>query len=520
MTSKGRFGPLVAAIDQGTSSTRFMVFAARTSELITYHQIPLRPLLPREGWVEQDPRELLSAVRECIERTVENLKQLDVDPADIVATGVANQRETTVVWDKNTGEPLYNTIVWNDSRTSATVDQLLAKTPSHNTDYLKPLCGLPISTYFSALKLRWLLDNVAAVSKAAEEHRLCFGNVDSWIIWNLTGGKDGGLHMTDATNASRTMLMNIETLKWDQTLCKFFGVPMDILPVIKSSSEIYGYLMESSLKGLPISGCLGDQQAALVGQLCFKQGQAKNTYGTGCFLLYNTGTAMVQSQHGLLTTVAYQLGPNTPPVYALEGSVAVAGASTTWLRDNMGLLPDVAQTEAIAASVNDTADVYLVPAFSGLFAPHWRKDARGVLCGLTQFTSRAHIIRAALEAICFQTRDILEAMDKDIRPSMAETTALGAAMAAGFAEGIKVWDLNKESPESIISDVFRPSISEDQRDVRYSKWKMAVERSLGWSTQQPKKMPDERYRLLASLPGTLFAFSSFALLVLARQLSR
>ncbi|XP_059484029.1 glycerol kinase-like [Neocloeon triangulifer] len=549
---KGRFGPLVGAIDQGTSSTRFMVFAARTSELITFHQIPLKPKLPREGWVEQDPKELLSAVKECIAKTVDNLNKLEINISDIVATGVTNQRETTVVWDSTTGEPLYNTIVWNDARTTITVDQMIAKAPGHSADYLKPLCGLPISTYFSALKLRWLLDNVTSVRKAVDEKRCLFGNVDSWLIWNLTGGKDGGLHITDVTNASRTMLMNIQTLQWDASICKFFNIPMEILPQIRSSSEIYGFLRDGPLKGLPISGCLGDQQAALVGQLCFKQGQAKNTYGTGCFLLYNTGTTIVQSQHGLLTTVGYKLGPKAPAIYALEGSVAVAGASTAWLRDNMGILPDVSETEKLASEVKDTADVYFVPAFSGLFAPYWRKDARGALCGLTHYTRKGHIVRAALEAICFQTRDILEAMNKDsgfpltklqvdggmttnnllmqlqadlvginvVRPSMAETTALGAAMAAGAAEGIGVWDLERECPESVISDTFHPSITEDERDIRYAKWKMAIERSLGWHQEQPKTMPDERYRLLASVPGSLFVFASFLSLVIAKYLSK
>ncbi|XP_065347191.1 glycerol kinase-like isoform X2 [Cloeon dipterum] len=549
---KGSFGPLVGAIDQGTSSTRFMVFAAGTSELITFHQIAFKSKLPREGWVEQDPKELLSTVNECIAKTVENLKGLEISAADIVATGLTNQRETTVVWDSKTGEPLYNTIVWNDARTTVTVDQMIAKAPGSSADYLKPLCGLPISTYFSALKLRWLLDNVASVKKAVEEKRCLFGTVDSWLIWNLTGGTDGGLHITDVTNASRTMLMNIHTLQWDASICKFFNIPMDILPEIRSSSEIYGYLRDGPLKGLPISGCLGDQQAALVGQLCFKQGQAKNTYGTGCFLLYNTGTNIVQSQHGLLTTVGYKFGPKSPAVYALEGSVAVAGASATWLRDNMGILQDVAETETLASSVEDTADVYFVPAFSGLFAPYWRKDARGALCGLTHYTRKAHIVRAALESICFQTRDILEAMNKDsgiplsllqvdggmtsnnlmmqlqadlvgikvVRPSMAETTALGAAMAAGSAEGIGVWDLARETPETVGSDHFHPSVSEDERDIRYAKWKMAIKRSLGWHEEQPKSMPDERYRLLSSVPGALFVFSSFISLVVAKYLSK
>lgn len=284
-----KFGPLIGSIDEGTSSARFLVFAAETSELLTYHQIEILQMCPREGWVEQDPLQILKAVKDCMEITVNNLRKLEIDPMDIVAVGITNQRETVVVWDRYTGQPLYNAIVWLDVRTTSTVDNVLADVRDHNQDCLKSLCGLPVSTYFSAVKIRWLMDNVPEVRSAMEEKRCYFGTMDTWLLWNLTGGKYGGLYITDVTNASRTMLMNIKSLQWDSTLCKFFGVPMDLLPEIRSSSEIYGCLADGSLQGVPISGCLGDQQSALVGQMCFRQGQAKNTYGTGCFLLYNTG---------------------------------------------------------------------------------------------------------------------------------------------------------------------------------------------------------------------------------------
>ncbi|XP_071449832.1 glycerol kinase 3-like [Hetaerina americana] len=549
-----QFGPLVGAIDQGTSSTRFLVFSAKNAEVITFHQIPAVQKYPREGWVEMDPMELLAAVEECIKKSCENMEHLSVSPSDIVAVGITNQRETTIAWDSITGKPLYNAIVWQDNRTASTVDQLLAGVPQGNKEYLKPICGLPLSTYFSALKMRWLIDNVPAVKNATMKKTCLFGNVDSWIIWNLTGGSQGGLHLTDVTNASRTMLMNIKTLEWDPYLCKFFDIPVDLLPKIRSSSEIYGYIMNGCLNGVPISGCLGDQQAALLGQLCFSQGQAKNTYGTGCFLLYNTGKSIIHSEHGLLTTVAYQFGRDKPPMYALEGSVAVAGAVINWLRDQIGFLGNDLEIERLAASAPNSGDVYFVPAFSGLFAPYWRTDARGVLCGLTQHTSKAQVARAALESICFQTRDILEAMDKDsgmplqklqvnggmtsnsllmqlqadligipvVRQVLAEITSLGAAIAAGSAEGINVWSLEEfKKHQGSASETFVPSISADEKDVRYNKWKMAVDRSLGWAApKKSPKMTDERYRLLASIPFSLYFISTFGLIVLAAELAK
>ncbi|NXU66207.1 GLPK kinase, partial [Horornis vulcanius] len=336
-------GPLVGAIDQGTSSTRFLVFNAETAELLSHHQVEIKQEFPREGWVEQDPMEILNSVYECVERTCEKMNELNIDITNIRAIGVTNQRETTVVWDKTTGEPLYNAIVWLDLRTQSTVERLLKRIPGKNKTFSKFKTGLPLSTYFSAVKLRWLLDNVEEIRKAVEDGRAMFGTIDSWLIWSLTGGKNGGIHCTDVTNASRTMLFNIHSLEWDPDLCKFFDIPMEILPNVRSSSEIYGLMVcfpvfeSGALTGVPISGCLGDQHAALVGQMCFQDGQAKNTYGTGCFLLCNTGQKSVFSEHGLITTIAYKMGKDKPAFYALEGSVAIAGAVVRWLRDNLGI---------------------------------------------------------------------------------------------------------------------------------------------------------------------------------------
>ncbi|KAF7250976.1 Glycerol kinase [Varanus komodoensis] len=571
----GAMGPLVGAIDQGTSSTRFLVFNADTAELLSHHQVEIKQKFPKEGWVEQDPKEILQSVYECVEKTCEKLNHLNVDIANIKAVGVSNQRETTVVWDKLTGEPLYNAIVWLDLRTQPTVERLLKRIPGQNKSFLKSRTGLPLSTYFSAVKLRWLLDNVNEVRQAVLEERALFGTIDSWLIWSLTGGKDGGIHCTDVTNASRTMLFNIHSLEWDEELCKFFEIPMKILPKIRSSSEIYGLMSSGALTGVPISGCLGDQSAALVGQMCFKDGQAKNTYGTGCFLLCNTGQKPALSEHGLLTTVAYKLGRDKPVCYALEGSVAIAGAVVRWLRDNLGIAKSSDEVDTIrrkdmlelqflsafiqptrhpfgvrtthyrhgdtstnvdtnafskfcghTVSVNKTEDVeklaaevgtsygcYFVPAFSGLYAPYWEPSARGqilfmqqlpyttvgccdslmksIICGLTQFTNKNHIAFAALEAVCFQTREILDAMNKDcgiplsqlqvdggmtnnkilmqlqadilcipvVKPSMPETTALGAAMAAGAAEGVGVWSLNPDDFTAVTCERFEPQIN-------------------------------------------------------------
>ncbi|KAJ8246751.1 hypothetical protein GJAV_G00255000 [Gymnothorax javanicus] len=508
--------PLVAAIDQGTSSTRFLVFNAKTAELLGHHQVEINQSFPKEGWVEEDPKEILQSVYECMEKTCEELTQLNIHISSIKAIGVTNQRETTVVWDKNTGEPLYNAIVWLDLRTQSTVENLISKTPNLDKNHLKPKTGLPISTYFSAVKLHWLVDNVTAVRDAVRSHRAMFGTVDSWLIWCLTGGKKGGVHCTDVSNASRTMLFNIHTMEWDLELCKYFDIPMEILPEVRSSSEIYGLVASGTLTGIPISGCLGDQSAALVGQMCLQDGQAKNTYGTGCFLLKNTGPKPVMSEHGLLTTVAYKMGRDQPACYALEGSVAIAGAVVRWLKDNLGIIQSTSEIEKLASSVGTSGGCYFVPAFSGLFAPYWEPSARGIICGLTQFTNKNHLAFAALEAVCFQTREILDAMNQDsglpltqlqvdggmtsnrllmqlqadiltipvVRPCMPETTALGAAMAAGAAEGVGVWNLEAANFAAVNSERFEPQINHEESESRYARWKKAVTKSMNWETTE------------------------------------
>uniref|UniRef100_A0A8C2GEM9 glycerol kinase n=1 Tax=Cyprinus carpio TaxID=7962 RepID=A0A8C2GEM9_CYPCA len=542
-------GPLVAAIDQGTSSTRFLVFNAKTAELLSHHQVEIKQSFPKEGWVEEDPKEILQSVYECMDRTCEKMTQLNIDISNIKAVGVTNQRETTLVWDKETGEPLYNAIVFfkvpmnskfkfwlktgyfspppdflfqteiyqnieKNCAYQATLHKtLLAKLNniSYFSCFIQHKTGLPISTYFSAVKLRWLMDNVEKVHEAVLSHRAMFGTVDSWLIWSLTGGKKGGVHCTDVTNASRTMLFNIHTMDWDPELCKYFDIPMEILPKVRSSSEIYGLMKISS------NLCLGDQSAALVGQMCFKDGQAKNTYGTGCFLLKNVGTKPVMSDHGLLTTVAYKLGRDKPACYALEGSVAIAGAVVPWLKNNLGIIQTSTELEQLAADVGTSYGCYFVPAFSGLYAPYWEPSARGIICGLTQFTNRSHLAFAALEAVCFQTREILDAMNQDsgihlsqlqvdggmtsnrllmqlqadilcipvVKPSMPETTALGAAMAAGAAEGVSVWSLNPEDLTEVTSEKFEPQINPEESELRYARWKKAVQRAMNWETTEP-----------------------------------
>ncbi|XP_036030729.1 glycerol kinase isoform X5 [Onychomys torridus] len=505
---KAVLGPLVGAVDQGTSSTRFLVFNSKTAELLSHHQVEIKQEFPREGWVEQDPKEILQSVYECIEKTCEKLGQLNIDISNIKAIGVSNQRETTVVWDKLTGEPLYNALAAPVSPGSSVP---VAVVPSGSS---VPAAGT--SSVWLDLRTQSTVENLS---------KRIPGNNN--FVKSLTGGLNGGVHCTDVTNASRTMLFNIHSLEWDKELCEFFGIPMEILPNVRSSSEIYGLMKIShslkagALEGVPISGCLGDQSAALVGQMCFQDGQAKNTYGTGCFLLCNTGRKCVFSEHGLLTTVAYKLGRDKPVYYALEGSVAIAGAVIRWLRDNLGIIKSSEEIEKLAKEVGTSYGCYFVPAFSGLYAPYWEPSARGIICGLTQFTNKCHIAFAALEAVCFQTREILDAMNRDcgiplshlqvdggmtsnkilmqlqadilyipvVKPSMPETTALGAAMAAGAAEGVGVWSLEPEDLSAVTMERFEPQINAEESEIRYSTWKKAVMKSIGWvTTQSPESV--------------------------------
>jgi len=481
----------IGAIDQGTTSSRFIVFD-RGGNTVAMAQREHRQIFPRPGWVEHDPIEIRDNVRATI---AEALRSADLKPADLAAIGITNQRETTVLWDRATGQPVHNALVWQDTR----VDPMVAEfARDGGQDRFRAATGLPLASYFSALKLRWLLDNVPN----ARDRDLLFGTIDTWLLWNLTG-----LHITDVTNASRTQLMNLATLDWDPALLSAFGIPRSVLARIASSSEVYG----TALDGVPISGILGDQQAALMGQTCFEPGEAKNTYGTGCFLLMNTGTVPVQSKHGLLTTVAAKLG-DAAATYALEGSIAVTGALVQWLRDNLGIIKNSADVEALAASVPDNGDVYFVPAFSGLYAPHWRADARGVLAGLTRFASAGHIARAALEATGFQTQDVVGAMERDsgiaiktlrvdggmvanellmrfqsdilgtdvVRPATVETTALGAAYAAGLAVGY--WNgLDDLRSNWAVEKTWRPSMPAERRGALTASWKKAIDRSLGWA---------------------------------------
>eukprot|EP00871_Galdieria_phlegrea_P005626 jgi/Galph1/6064/GphlegSOOS_G4725.1 len=494
----------VGAVDQGTTSTRFMVFD-RQGEPVAYHQVEHKQIYPQPGWVEHDPIEIINNTILCIDETVQKCEAKGIQRSQIKTIGITNQRETTVVWDKYTGKPLFNAIVWLDTRTRETCERL-----GKDRDRFRSLCGLPVSTYFSGVKLRWIIDNVPEVKQALEEGRAIFGTIDTWLVWNLTGKK---VHVTDITNAGRTLLMNIEKLDWEPKLLDALGIPKQCLPEIRSSAERYGTLECSLLRGVPISGILGDQQAALVGQTCFRKGDAKNTYGTGCFLIVNTGEGAgpVPSHHGLLTTPGYQLGPDKPVAYALEGSIPIAGAAVQWLRDNLQIIKDAPEVEVLANSVKDCGDVFFVPAFSGLFAPHWREDARGVIVGLTQYTTKAHIARAVLEAVSFQVCDIIGSVEADskatikvlkvdggmtanntflqlqsdllqcpiVRPHVTETTVVGAAFAAGLAENVwssqeelvKLWKADKE---------FSPKITIDESSRRWKRWKQALEKSYGW----------------------------------------
>ena len=494
----------VLAIDQGTTSTRAIIFNHQGG-IVSVGQKEHEQIFARAGWVEHDPREIWNNVREVVAQA---LAKADVTRHDIAAVGITNQRETTVVWDRHTGVPVYNAIVWQDTRTQPIVDRLAAK---GGVDRFKHIVGLPLSTYFAGTKLVWILENVEGARARAEAGELLFGTIDTWVLWNLTGGVDGGVHATDVTNASRTMFLDLATLAWNDDILAAFGVPKSMLPQVRSSSEVYGVAEASSLlREVPIAGILGDQQAATFGQAAFGAGEAKNTYGTGNFLIFNTGTNIVNSENGLLTTVAYKLGDG-PTHYALEGSIAVTGALVQWLRDNLGIITSAAEIETLAGTVKDNGGAYFVPAFSGLFAPHWRSDARGALVGLTGYVNKGHIARAALEAIAFQTREVLDAVNADskvpltelkvdggatanslllqfqadildvpvVRPVVAETTALGAAYAAGLAVGYwsSLDDLRSNWQEG---RRWTPNLAADERERLYRNWKKAVTKTLGW----------------------------------------
>ena len=495
----------VAAIDQGTTSTRCMVFD-HDGKVVSVGQKEHEQILPRAGWVEHDAREIWANTREVVGQA---LAKGNVAKADLVAVGITNQRETAVVWDRTTGEPVHNAIVWQDTRTQRIAEELGAL--GGGADRYKEKVGLPLATYFAGPKVKWILDNVEGARARAESGDLLMGTIDSWLLWNMTGGVDGGQHLTDVSNASRTMLMDYRTLAWDEDIAAEMTIPLSMLPQIRSNSEEYGRGREGGfLAGVPIAGSLGDQQAATFGQVCFTKGMAKNTYGTGNFMLLNTGEEAVASQNGLLTTLCYQIGDGKP-VYALEGSIAVTGSLVQWARDNLKMIADASEIEAVARTVEDNGGAYFVPAFSGLFAPHWRADARGALVGLTRYVNKGHLARAVLEATAYQTREVLEAMNADsgvdltelrvdggmianellmqfqadvlgvpvVRPVIAETTALGAAYAAGLATGF--WSGTDELSAQWLEDKrWEPTMAEEQRERGYRKWNKAVQRTLDW----------------------------------------
>jgi glycerol kinase len=492
----------VGALDQGTTSTRFMIFD-HAGQVVAIDQKEHEQIYPKPGWVEHDPAEIWTR---CVEVTRGALAKAGIGAGDLAAVGVTNQRETAVVWDRRTGKAVYNAIVWQDTRTDTIVNEFAKE---GGQDRLRAKVGLPLATYFSGPKIKWVLDNVDGARAAADAGNLLFGNIDTWCIWNLTGGVNGGVHVTDVTNASRTMLMNLQTLDWDPEILSLMGIPRSMLPAIKASSEVYGKAT-GDLAGVPVAGDLGDQQAALFGQTCFSAGEAKNTYGTGCFMLLNTGPKVVPSKSGLLTTLGYKIG-DQPAIYALEGSIAITGALVQWLRDNIGLIKTAPEIEELAASVENNGGVYFVPAFSGLFAPYWKNEARGVIAGLTRYVSKGHIARAVLEATAWQTREVLDAMNADsgvpltalkvdggmvynellmqfqsdvlnvpvIRPKVAETTALGAAYAAGLATGF--WAAVEDLRANWAKDKeWHPKMDAAERDKEYRLWKKAVTRTFDW----------------------------------------
>ena len=491
-----------AAIDQGTTSTRFMIFD-HEGKVVCFDQKEHQQIFPKPGWVEHSPDEIWERTQSVIKSA---LQKGNIDPKDIAAVGITNQRETAVVWDKKTGKPLYNAIVWQDTRTDTIINEFAKE---GGQDRFRDKVGLPLATYFSGPKVKWILDNVDGARAAADRGDAVFGNIDTFLLWHLTGGTKGGVHVTDVTNASRTMLMDLKTLDWDDEILKIMTIPRSMLPTIRSCSEVYGTAV-GALKGIPIAGILGDQQAATVGQTCFSAGEAKNTYGTGCFMLMNTGEEIVPSKSGLLTTLCYKMG-DAKAVYALEGSIAITGALVQWVRDNLGLISSSPEIEALANLVEDNGGVYFVPAFSGLFAPYWKSDARGAIVGLTRYVNKGHLARAVLEATAWQTREVLDAMEKDsgvylkalkvdggmvfnntlmqfqsdvlgvpvIRPQVAETTALGAAYAAGLAVGF--WSNLEDLRQNWqIDHTWEPNMEESARTKQYAMWKKAVTRTFDW----------------------------------------
>jgi glycerol kinase len=494
----------LGALDQGTTSTRFLIFD-RSGRIVASEQREHQQIYPRPGWVEHDPEEIWRRTQEVIAGA---LQQRALQPSDLAAIGITNQRETAILWNRKSGRPVYNAIVWQDTRVAEAV---AAFAQQGGQDRFRVQTGLPLATYFSGLKIHWLLENIPGLREQAEAGDVLFGNVDTFLVWHLTGGPDGGIHVTDVTNASRTQLMSLRTLDWDIGILSAFEIPAAMLPRIRSSSEVYGAATESALQGVTIAGILGDQQAALVGQTCFQPGEAKNTYGTGCFLLMNVGDQPVPSKHGLLTTVAYRIG-DQPPIYALEGSIAITGALVQWLRDNLGMIERSSDIEALATSVADNGGIYFVPAFSGLYAPYWKDNARGVIAGLTRYVTKGHFARAVLEATAFQTREVLEAMEKDsgialdslrtdggmvennllmqfqadilnkpvVRPAIKETTALGAAYAAGLAVGFykNIDDLRANWS---VDYTWHPNLEAGKREEMYRLWKKAVTRSFDWA---------------------------------------
>jgi glycerol kinase len=493
----------IGAIDQGTTSTRFMVFD-EAGRVVCAAQKEHKQIFPKPGWVEHDATEIWRRTEEVIREALEKRR---LQASDLAAIGITNQRETTVVWERATGKPIANAIVWQDTRVG---EDVAAFAKDGGQGRFRAQTGLPLSTYFSGLKLRWILRNVAGAKERAAAGEILFGNIDTFLVWNLTGGANGGVYVTDVTNASRTQLMDLKTLDWDEELLSAFEIPRAMLPAVRSSSEVYGEAKLAAIAGVPIAGILGDQQAALVGQTCFRPGEVKNTYGTGCFLLMNTGERSVVSNFGLLTTVAYKLGTE-PACYALEGSIAITGALVQWVRDNLGMIQKSSDIEALAKSVEDNGGVYFVPAFSGLYAPYWKENARGVIAGLTRYANKGHLARAVLEATAFQSREVVEAMEKDshialeslrvdggmvgnellmqfqadilnrdvVRPVIQETTALGAAYAAGLAVGY-FSGLDELRKNWAVDRTWKPKCGQEKREELYGLWKKAVTRSFDW----------------------------------------